>query len=147
MVQAAFFDGISFDPFAFEQDGLAASEVNVGGREVVEPLVVSSVIVMFDEVRDLGFKVFLEEVVFEQDAVLQRLVPTFDLTLRLRVTGSAVDLVYLVFVQPITKVGSDVTRTVAPTEGRTGATEGAMRAAFLLQARIVRGGHGQSKYL
>ncbi len=35
----------------------------------------------------------------------------------------------------------------APTEGRTGATEGTVRAAFLLQARIVRGGHGQSKYL
>ena len=108
---------------------------------------VSSMIVMLDEGRDLGFQVLLEEVVFEQDAVLQRLVPAFDLTLRLRMPRSAMDLSDLVFLQPLAEIGSDVTRTVAPTEGRTGATEGTVRAAFLLQARIVRGGHGQSKYL
>ncbi|MCH4543917.1 hypothetical protein [Brucella pituitosa] len=35
MVQAAFFDRVSFDPFAFEQDGLSASKVDVGGSEIV----------------------------------------------------------------------------------------------------------------
>lgn len=147
VVQAAFFDRVSFDPFAFEQDGLSASEVDVGGSEIVEALMVTAMIVMLDEGRNLGFKVLLEEVVFKQDAVLQRLVPAFKFPLRLRVAGSAVNLVDLVFLQPFAEIGCDVTRTVAPTEGRTGATEGAMRAAFLLQARIVRGGHGQSKYL
>jgi hypothetical protein len=109
---------------------LAASEVDVRRGEIVEALVVSSMIVMLDESRDLGFKVFLEEVVFEQDAVLERLVPAFDFPLRLRVTRSTMELADLVFLQPFTKVGSDITRTIAPTEGRTGATEGAMRAAF-----------------
>jgi hypothetical protein len=92
VVQAALFDCVSFDPFTFEQDGLAASEVDVGRGEIVEALVVSAMIVMLDEGRDLGFEVFLEEVVFEQDAVLQRLVPAFDLALGLRMAGSAVDL-------------------------------------------------------
>lgn len=55
MVQAALFYGFSFDPFAFEQNGLAASEVDVGGREIVEALVVSSMVVVLDEGRDLSF--------------------------------------------------------------------------------------------
>ncbi len=101
MVQAAF-----FDPFAFEQDGLSASEVDVGGSEIVEALMVTAMILMLDEGRDLGFKVLLEEVVFKQDAVLQRLVPAFDFPLRLRVAGSAVNLVDLVFLQPFAEIGS-----------------------------------------
>ncbi len=40
MVQAALSDAFSFDPFTFEQDGLAASEVDVGRGEIVEAFVV-----------------------------------------------------------------------------------------------------------
>jgi hypothetical protein len=60
----------------------------------------------------------LEEVVFEQDAVLQRLVPAFDLPLRLRMTGSALDLVDLVFLQPFAEIGSDVTRAIVGQQTR-----------------------------
>lgn len=62
MVQAALSDGVSFDPFAFEQDGLAASEVDVGWGKIVEALVVSAMVVVLDEGRDLRLKVFLEGV-------------------------------------------------------------------------------------
>jgi hypothetical protein len=34
MLQASLLDGLSFDPFSFQQDGFATSEVDVGGREV-----------------------------------------------------------------------------------------------------------------
>lgn len=91
VVQAALSDCVSFDPFTFDEDGLAASEVDVGRGEIVEALVVSAMIVMLDEGRDLGFEVFLEEVVFQENAVLQRLVPAFDFALCLRVARSAVD--------------------------------------------------------
>lgn len=67
---------------------MAASEVDVGRCEIVEALVVSAMIVMLNESRDLGFEVFQEEVVFQQDAVLQRLVPPFDLA-RKPASGSA----------------------------------------------------------
>jgi len=97
VVQAALSDSVSFDPFAFEQDGLAAPEVDVCGREIFEALVVSTMVIVLDESRDLGFEVLLEEVVFQQDAVLQRLVPAFDLALRLRMAGSAVHLLVLYF--------------------------------------------------
>lgn len=119
VVQAALFDRVSFDPFAFEQDGLAASEVDVGRSEIIEALVRSAMIVVLDECRDLGFEVLLEEVVFKQDAVLQRLVPAFDLTLRLRMTGSTVDLVDLAFLQPFAEIGGDVTRAVVGQQSRS----------------------------
>lgn len=69
-------------------------------------------IVMLDEGCDLGFEFLLEEGVFEQNAILQRLVPAFDLALRLRMAGSAVDLVDLLFLQPFAEIGGDVTRAI-----------------------------------
>tara|TARA_R110000787_G_scaffold82392_1_gene178044 strand:- start:615 stop:845 length:231 start_codon:yes stop_codon:yes gene_type:complete len=56
VLQAALLDGVSFDPFALEQDGLAAPEVDVSRGEIVEVLVVSAMVVMHDESRDLGFE-------------------------------------------------------------------------------------------
>ncbi len=37
MMQAPQFDGLSLDPFSLQQDGLAASEVNIGRIEIVRP--------------------------------------------------------------------------------------------------------------
>ena len=44
---------------------------------------VSAVVVVLDEGLDLGLKVAGQEVVFQQDAVLQGLVPAFNLALSL----------------------------------------------------------------
>ena len=55
MLQSSQFDGLSFDPFALKQGGLAASEVDVGGRQVLKALVVALVIVVFDEATDVRF--------------------------------------------------------------------------------------------
>src|SRR5271163_5073208 len=74
VVQAAVGNGLSFDPFAFCQDGRAPAAVGVGRGEVVDALVVSAVVVVGDERRDLGFEVAGQEVVFQQDAVLEGLV-------------------------------------------------------------------------
>lgn len=79
---------------------------------------VSAMIVMLDEGCDLGFEVLLEKVFFEQNAVLQRLVPAFDLALRLRMAGSAMDLLYSVCLQPFSEVGSDVTGAVVGQQAR-----------------------------
>ena len=48
MQQASVCDGLSFDPFPFDEDGLAASEVNVGRRQVGQALVVTQLIVVGD---------------------------------------------------------------------------------------------------
>ena len=87
MLQAPLFDGLSLDPFSLQQDGLAAPEVDVGGGKIVEALVVASMVVVLDEGGDLGFEIARQEIVFEQDAVLQCLMPALDLALRLGMTG------------------------------------------------------------
>ena len=55
MKQASRFDGLLFDPFSLFQDGLAAPEVDVGGCEVLQALVVSPMVVVLDEGVDLLF--------------------------------------------------------------------------------------------
>jgi len=59
MHQASILDGPSFDPFSFQQDGLAASVVDVGRGEIGDGLVVSQVIVVGDEGGDLGVEIAL----------------------------------------------------------------------------------------
>ncbi len=46
MQRAAIGDCLSFDPFPFDQNGLAPTEVDVGGRQVA--LVISQMIVVGD---------------------------------------------------------------------------------------------------
>ena len=43
--------------FSFDQNGLTAPEVDVGGRQVGDALVISQVIVVSDERLDLGFEI------------------------------------------------------------------------------------------
>ena len=83
VLQAAMFDGLSLDPFALFDDGLGPAEVGVGGRHIVQALVVAPMIVMLDERLDLTFEVSRQEVVFQEDAVLEGLVPALDLALGL----------------------------------------------------------------
>ena len=44
------FDGVAFDPFSFQQDGLTTAEVDIGRRQVVDALQVPEVVVVGDEV-------------------------------------------------------------------------------------------------
>ena len=81
MLQAAVSNGLSLDPLSLGQDGGAAPEVNVGWGEIVDALVVAAAIVVVDEGGDLGFEIARQEVVFQQDAVLEGLMPAFDLAL------------------------------------------------------------------
>ena len=79
MKQAPGFDGLPFDPFSLLQDGLAASEVDIGRSKVLQALVVAPVIVMIDEGVDLQPEITGQVVVLQQDAVLQGLMPALDL--------------------------------------------------------------------
>jgi len=96
VLQAPMLDGLSLDPFTLLDDALRPVEVGVGGRHVSQALVVALVIVVLDEGLDLGLEVAGQEVVFEQDAVLQGLVPALDLALGLGMHRSAADMAHLV---------------------------------------------------
>src|SRR5690606_12912037 len=94
MLQAPLFDGLSLDPFSLQQDSLAAPEVNVGGSEIVQALMISPMVVAVDEGRDLALEIARQEVVLQQDAVLQRLVPTLDLALGLRMVRRTAGVIH-----------------------------------------------------
>ncbi len=53
VLQAALQNCLLFDPFSFQQDGLTASEVYVGRRQVAQAFMVAPVIVVLDEGVDL----------------------------------------------------------------------------------------------
>ena len=104
MKQASRFDGPSFDPFSLCQNGLAAPEVDIGRSEVLQALVVAPMVVMIDKGIDLLPEITGQVVVSQQDAVLQGLVPTLDLTLSLRVIRGTPDMLHLPVLQPIGQV-------------------------------------------
>ena len=101
MLQASILNCVAFDPFSFQQDCLAASEVHVGWRQIAQALVVAAVIVVIDEPIDAGFKITGQVVVFQEDAVLERLMPALDLALCLRMVGRAADMPHVLCIQPV----------------------------------------------
>ena len=92
MLQSSQFDGVAFDPFSLQEDGPVSAEVDVGGRQVLEAFVVAPVIVVLDEVPDLSFEIARQVIVLEQNAVLERMVPAFDLALGLRMARRATNM-------------------------------------------------------
>ena len=53
---------------------------------------VTPVIVVLDEARDLGFEIIRQVIVLEQNAVLERLVPALDLALGLGMAWGAANM-------------------------------------------------------
>ena len=92
MLQASVVNGLSLDPLSFCQDIGAAPKVDVGWGEIVDALVVTAAIVVVDEGGDLGFEIAREEVVFQQDEVLEGLVPALDLALGHWMIGRRADV-------------------------------------------------------
>lgn len=68
---------------------------------------VSAVVVVIDEGIDLGLEIAGQIVVLEQDAVLQRLVPAFDLALGLGMEGSAPDVPDAAVLEPFRQIAGD----------------------------------------
>ena len=112
MVQAAILDGQFLDLFLPFDNGSVTPEVGVGRCDVIDALVVAMVVVMIDEGADPHFQIARQVVVFQQDLVLEGLMPALDLTLGLRVVGSPSNMVHSVIVEPVRQVAGDIRRTV-----------------------------------
>jgi hypothetical protein len=74
MQAASLLDGLSFDgcpPFKYSR---SSTEVDVSRRQVVQALVVSTVVVVLDELVDAVFELTWQIVVLQQDPVFHRAV-------------------------------------------------------------------------
>ena len=118
MVQAAALDGQFFDLFPPFDNRCVTPEVGVGGRDVGEALVVAAVVVVIDERANFTFEITGQEVVFEQNTVLERLMPTLDLALSLWVVWRTSDMVHTVIFKPVSQVAGDVRRAVVAEQPR-----------------------------
>ena len=112
VIHAAFLDGQFFDLSPSLDDGVFPTEVDVGGSEVGEAFVVAVVVVVHDEGTDAGLKIARQIVVFQQDAVLQGLMPTLDLTLGLGMVWCTADVIHTLTLEPDGKITGDVGRAV-----------------------------------
>ena len=112
MKQAPGFYGFPVAPFSLFQIGLAATEVDVSEREVLQALVIAPVIIKADEGANLLPGITGRLVVLQQDAVLEVLVTTLDFALSLRAIWRTADMVHLPIFQPFTQFSRDGTRPV-----------------------------------
>ena len=117
-MQAPRFECLSFDPFSLLQNGFITPEVNVCGCDVVNALVIPLMIVVVDEGFDLGFKITGQEVVFQQDAVLQGLMPSLDLALGLRVIWRAARVLHTFVLQPFGQVTGHIAGSIVAQQSR-----------------------------
>ena len=110
MVQAAVLGGEFFGFLSPFDDCGVSPEVGVSGGDVADTLMVAVVIVVSDEGTDLVFQSTRQEVVLQQDAVLQRLMPALDLALGLGVMRCAANMVYFLILQPFSQIAGDITQ-------------------------------------
>ena len=97
---------------ALLQDFIAAAEVDVSGREIVKALVVAAMIVVIDEGVDFMGEITGQEIVFQKDAVFERLVPALDLTLCLWMVRRAARVGEAFFGKPVGKLFRYVRRPI-----------------------------------
>jgi hypothetical protein len=67
VLQSSLFDAVAFDPFSFQYDGLASTEVDIGWRQLLQAFVVAAVIAVLDEAVDVSLEVTGQVIVLEQD--------------------------------------------------------------------------------
>ncbi|QFT02033.1 hypothetical protein FIV06_31650 (plasmid) [Labrenzia sp. THAF191b] len=79
---------------------------------------IALMIIVLDERADCLFECARQVVVFEQDAVLERLVPTLDLPLCLWMIGGAADMVHALILEPISQVAGDITAAIVTEQAR-----------------------------
>ncbi len=73
---------------------------------------VALMVVVVDEGLNPGFEITWQEVVFQEDAVLQCLVPTLDLALSLGMIWSAAGMLHALVLQPFSQFTRDVAGSV-----------------------------------
>ena len=70
---------------------------------------IASMVLVFDEGVNLLLEIARQIVIFQQDAVLEGLMPALKLALGLGVIRRASDMVHLLIFQPISQLARDIT--------------------------------------
>ena len=101
---------------------------------------VALVVVVIDEGFDLGFEITGQEVVFQQNAVLEGLMPAFDLALGLGMIGRSARVLHAFALQPFSQFTRDVAGSVVAEQARL-MNNVDLVAARCLQSQVQRVRH------
>ena len=112
MLQAALLDCLFFDRFPFSENFFGTPEVDVRGSDVAQALVIAVIVVVIDKDTNLLLQIAWQVVVFQENVVLHGLMPTFDLTLSLRMEWSATNVFHLFLFHPFSQISRDVARAI-----------------------------------
>ena len=118
VLQAPMFDGFSFDPFSLFDDGFRSAKVGIGGCDVFQALVITLVIIIFDERFNLRFQIAGKIIMLQQDQVFEGLVPTLDLAVGLRMERCTANVAHLFVGQIIRKFARNITWPVVAEQAR-----------------------------
>ena len=111
-------DGLSFDALSLSEDVVTSAEVDIGRCQVFEALVIALVIIVLDEAPDLHLEITRQEVVLQQDAVLERLMPSLDFALGLRVVRGSANMCHLSVFKPLSQFARDVAGAIVRQQTR-----------------------------
>lgn len=130
MLQATIGDGDAFDALSFFEDLFGSAKVDVSRRDIVDALMIAGIIIVLDEGINLLFEITRQIAIVEQDAVLQSLVPAFDLSLCLRMIRRAADMLHILVLEP----GRQITELV---KHKRAATQSLQKAVPLWTAAAI----------
>ena len=149
VLQASMFDGLSLDPFSSLDDGCGSAEVSIGGSYVFQALVVAPVVIVLDERLDLLLQVTGQEVILQEDAVLQGLVPALNLALCLGMEWSAAYMAHAMRLDPLGQFTSDVAGAIVTEQPwfvqHSGLIAARRRERHAQRVGDVPGSHGRAK--
>ena len=97
--------------------GFCSAKLGSSRRSVAQAFVITLVIIVFDERFALRFQIGEQEVVLQQDAVLEHLVPALDPGLRLRVERSAPNMPHIFFRQIVSQRACNIAGAVVGRQG------------------------------
>lgn len=99
-------------------DGLGPVEVDVGWGQIVDAFMIAVVIIVLDEGADLPLEIARQVVVVDQSAILQGLMPAFDLALDLGMIRRTAHGLHAFALEPLGQVVCHVTRSVVAEKPR-----------------------------
>ena len=94
------------------------AEVDVGWDEVSDAFVVAVLVVVRDKCADAGLEVARQILVFQQDTVLQGLMPALDFALGLRMVWCNAEVIHALTLEPDGKTAGDLGRAVVAEKPR-----------------------------
>ena len=101
---------------------------------------IASTVVLLGEGIDLLPEFIWQLVVFQQDAVLGRLIPALDLALGLRVKRGTADVIHLLVFEPISQFARDIAQAIVAEQARL-VQDRCLITPRCLQRQVQRVGH------